>query len=107
MSVAYQFEPDARVEYHEAIRYYAMESRDAGVASRFVTAVESAVETICAAPALWRVVEPPDVRRYVLRRFPFVLYYRYQRAEELIRILAIMHASRQPGYWRKRLPPSP
>ena len=103
---AYQFEPSAQAEFHEAIRYYAREAGTAEVATRFVAAVESAVATVCAAPEMWRVVEPPDVRRYVLRRFPFVLYYRYRSADSLVVIYAVMHTSREPGYWLGRLPSS-
>ena len=36
-------------------------------------------------------------------RFPFVLYYGYEPAENLVTIYALMHTSRQPGYWRERL----
>ncbi len=103
MPIVHQFEPEAQAEYQAAIRYYAMEADQAGVAARFVAAVESALAAICAAPEMWRVVEPPDLRRYVLRRFPFVLYHQYRSAEDVVVIYAVMHTSRQPGYWRGRL----
>lgn len=107
MPAAFQFEPAARAEYHDAIRYYATEADDPSVAPRFVAAVESAVAAIRAAPEMWRVIEAPDVRRYVLRRFPYVIYYAYQPAEARITIYAVMHTSREPGYWRERLPTAP
>ena len=72
MPTVHQFEPAARAKYHTAIRYYATEAEQAGVATRFVAAMESALVTIYAASEMWRVVESPDLRRYVLRRFPFV-----------------------------------
>ncbi len=56
MPTVHQFEPEARAEYHAAIRYYATEAEQAGVAARFVTAVESALVAICASPEMWRVV---------------------------------------------------
>ena len=59
MPIVHQFEPEAQAEYQAAIRYYAMEAEQAGVAARFVAAVESALAAICAAPEMWRVVEPP------------------------------------------------
>jgi toxin ParE1/3/4 len=104
MPVVYQFEPDARIEYHAAIRYYATEADDPEAAFRFVAAVEAAVAAICAAPEIWRVVEPPDVRRYVLRRFPYIFYCCYRSTEKSVVIYALMHTSRRPGYWRERLP---
>ena len=102
MSVTFRFEQDARIEYQAAIRYYATNADSSEVARRFVTAFESAITAICAAPRLWRIVESPDVRRYVLRRFPFVIYYRFLVAENLVVIYAVMHTSRRPGYWRGR-----
>jgi len=39
-------------------------------------------------------------RRYVMRRFPFVLIYR--DLEGTIQILAIAHGRRRPGYWYAR-----
>ena len=103
MSALFRFESGAREEYQEAIRYYAAEAIDPKVARRFVTAFESAVSTICSTPELWRIAEPPDLRRYVLRRFPFVLYYRFLAVENMVVIYAVMHTSRKPGYWRRRL----
>ena len=39
--------------------------------------------------------------RFVLvRRFPFVVFY--AEGEEAIRLMAIAHGRRRPGYWRKR-----
>ncbi|HEY1122401.1 MAG TPA: type II toxin-antitoxin system RelE/ParE family toxin, partial [Haloferula sp.] len=69
MSATFQFVRAAEAEYFDAIRYYAEASGDADVAVRFVAAIEEAVGTICAAPAMWRIVDPPQVRRYVVRHF--------------------------------------
>lgn len=40
-------------------------------------------------------------RRYLMRRFPFFVVYREQRRTQ--QVLAVVHARRRPGYWRKRL----
>ena len=40
------------------------------------------------------------MRRRLLRRFPYVIVYVELVTE--IRILALAHASREPGYWRER-----
>ena len=42
-----------------------------------------------------------EVRRYLLPRFPFAIYYRI--LPDQLRILAIKHHSRHPDYWRDRL----
>lgn len=68
MSASYGFHPEALSEYAEAADYYLREASPR-VADRFVAAVESAVATFVTAPARWRIVEAPEVRRYVLGRF--------------------------------------
>ncbi|RYD58488.1 MAG: type II toxin-antitoxin system RelE/ParE family toxin [Verrucomicrobiaceae bacterium] len=66
MPATFQFVRAAEAEYFDAIRYYAKASGDADVAVRFVAAIEEAMGTICAAPAMWRIVDLPQVRRYVV-----------------------------------------
>ncbi len=73
------------------------------MAQTFVIAVESAIGVILAAPTRWRVLEEPDVRRYVFRRFPYVLYYRWEAERQRVTIYAVMHCSREPGYWKHRI----
>ena len=103
MPATCRFVSEARIEYHEAIRYYAAEAASPSLAARFVAEVEAAIITVRTHPEIWRIVEEPDVRRYVLRHFPFLLYYRYEPMEHLVDIYALMHTSRRPGYWRERL----
>lgn len=97
----YGFHPDALLEYAEATNYYLREA-SATVAERFVATVEAAVASVVAAPDRWRVVEEPGIRRYVFRRFPYVLYYRWDAMLDFVTILAVMHCSREPGYWKHR-----
>ena len=46
---------------------------------------------------------PPEleVRRRVLRRFPYVLAFKVY-GEELV-VIAVAHARRRPGYWLHRV----
>lgn len=41
-----------------------------------------------------------NIRRMPLRVFPYTLYYRAE--DEVVRIFAVAHQKRRPGYWRKR-----
>lgn len=102
MPTSYTFHPEALFEYAEATNYYIHEASPR-VAEGFVTAVESAVAALVAAPTRWRVVEDPEMRRYVFTRFPFVIYYRWEPQHERVIIYAIMHCSREPGYWHRRI----
>ena len=102
MAASYSFHPEALFEYAEATHYY-LGATSSRVAEKFVTAVESAVATLVVAPTRWRVVEDPEIRRCVLSRFPFVVYYRWEPQPERVTIYAVMHCSREPGYWRRRI----
>jgi plasmid stabilization system protein ParE len=96
----YGFHPDALLEYAEATSFYAREASPE-VAERFVASVESGIAAVLVAPERWRVVEEPGIRRYILRSFPYVLYYR--RVDERVTVYAVMHSSRERGYWRDRI----
>ena len=102
MAASYGFHPEALFEYAEATNYYLHEA-STRVADRFVAGVESAVAALVAAPTRWRVVEEPEIRRYVFSRFPFVIYYRWEPQYERVTIYAVMHCSREPGYWHHRV----
>ena len=100
--VTYGFHPEALLEYADATNYYLREASPR-VAEAFVTAVESAIGVVLAGPTRWRVVEGPGIRRYVFRRFPYVIYYRWEAEWERVTIYAVMHCSLEPGYWKHRI----
>lgn len=95
----YDFHPEARVEYLEAISFY--EERRPGLGAAFTVAIEAVIGRVLDSPTAWRVVED-DVRRCLARRFPFGVLYTVE--QDAVLIVAIMHCSRRPGYWRSRRP---
>jgi toxin ParE1/3/4 len=99
---SYGFHPDALAEYEDATRYY-LEQASPVVASAFVKAVEAAIQTVGAAPIIWRVIDEPGVRRYLLNRFPYAVYYRWDEGLDRVSIYAVMHLCRNPDYWKYRL----
>jgi plasmid stabilization system protein ParE len=90
--------PEAEFELTDGAAYYAREAtRDLGLA--FIAEFEHTLERLCEYPNLgapWR----GHTRRMPLRRFPYSVIYEV-RGEEL-RVLAVAHQSRRPGYWRGR-----
>lgn len=42
----------------------------------------------------------PDIRRFVLRKFPYSIIYSIE--PDCVMILAVAHQRREPGYWRER-----
>lgn len=41
------------------------------------------------------------LREAVLRRYPYSIVYRVEMSGEVL-VLAVAHASREPGYWQSR-----
>ncbi|WP_437595993.1 type II toxin-antitoxin system RelE/ParE family toxin [Sorangium sp. So ce590] len=94
----FRFHPRALQEFEEAVDHYLELSPEA--ASRFVDAFEAAVGFARRNPDAAARIED-DVRRWNLRKFPYALIYRL--SSEHIVIIAVMHARREPGYWKSRI----
>lgn len=82
----------------EASRYYAAESAE--LAEQFVTDFDQTVQRIRRLPNAW---PPPSkgLRRCLLSKFPYQINYRVEG--ETIRIYAVAHIKRRPGYWTRRV----
>ncbi|NEQ99409.1 MAG: type II toxin-antitoxin system RelE/ParE family toxin [Cyanothece sp. SIO2G6] len=91
------FHPEAMSEYAEAVQYYT--ERRVEVAQAFINAIEDAVYRIREAPTRYAVIDE-DVRRCMARKFPYGVLYTIE--QDYILILAVMHCSREPGYWQSR-----
>ncbi len=94
----YVFHPNALIEFSEAALYYSEKSSKLGLA--FYAEVENTIRRIIENPKLFRVVEE-DVRRCLTRRFPYGILYTIE--EDYILIVAVMHCSRKPSYWKHRV----
>lgn len=89
--------PAALTEATEAKGFYL--ARDVEVALVFEGLLSDALERIEQAPERW----PPylhDTRRYILPRYPYAIIY--EVLSEHVRVLAIAHQRRRPGYWARR-----
>jgi toxin ParE1/3/4 len=95
----WDFHPEALAEYEAAAAYYA--EHDPDLRLRFIETIESAIERILDSPLRWRVIDE-DVRRYVAHVFPYGILYTLEG--NFVLIVAVMHFSREPDYWRERVP---
>jgi len=84
-------------ELNSTARFY--EAASKGLGARFLDAVESCVAQVTEFPASGEVATA-EIRRKLVRGFPFAVVYR-QLPDE-IRILAIMNLKRRPMYWVER-----
>lgn len=94
------------VEYHPAIERELAQVRDyyerqaPGLGQDFLDEVDRQVLRIAAAPTRWMIVTK-DVRRTLMRRFPYVIYFRVLGADR-IRITIVKHERRHPQRGRDR-----
>ena len=89
------FHPVARRELEEAIDYYNAERQ--GLGSAFREEVQRVLALLTRFPRLGQPVRG-NVRRMMLSRFPYHIYYRLLASDNL-RILAVAHNHRRPEYW--------
>jgi toxin ParE1/3/4 len=93
----YVFHPEALSEYAEAVQYYTEQRVE--VAQAFINSIEDTVYRINKSPTRYAEIDE-DVRRCMARKFPYGVLYTVE--QDYILILAVMHCSREPGYWQSR-----
>lgn len=90
--------PPALAELHDAAAFY-MVKANVELGLTFVAEFERTANLVLDNPLLGAVFRSTR-RRYILRQFPYSIIYQVT-AEEL-RILAVAHHRRRPGYWAQR-----
>ena len=93
-----KFHPDIYQELNDA--YYWYESKSIGLGDDLLNELDKAFSLILNLPNTWPVLSG-NFRRFLLKRFPYGIIY--QLKEDCIFIVAIMHLSRKPNYWIKRV----
>jgi len=93
----FSFHPEAEKEFNEEIEFY--EDIEPGLGYDFAMEVYSAIDRAVEFPKAWSVLEG-DVRRSLVRRFPYGVLY--SEEEEEIFVVAVMSLHREPNYWKGR-----
>jgi toxin ParE1/3/4 len=93
----------AEAEIREAAQWYGRQSE--GLDRRFLQAIREALEELENHPGRFAKLETLSAdlpfRRVLIRDFPYVIVYEVLEAE--VFVYAVMHASRRPNYWQRRL----
>ena len=97
-------EPEAADELGEASRWY--NDKRPGLGLEFLEAIDAALSHIAKWPSAGAHVpglaQDLPVRRVPAGRFPYHVVY--LEMPTVIRILAVAHDRREPGYWHTRTP---
>lgn len=91
---------DPRVEDDLADAAVFYEERSPGLGEDFLTTVRSAVDDILRAPEQWARVGAGPVRRYLITRFPYAIYFLAE--PERLLVLTVIHTRRHPDAWQAR-----
>ncbi|MBK9259705.1 MAG: type II toxin-antitoxin system RelE/ParE family toxin [Polyangiaceae bacterium] len=92
-------EADAKDDVRQATRYYA--DREHGLGQRFLDEVRDAISKIREMPLQFPVIDK-NVRRALLNRFPYVIYFMLFDKRKAS-IIAVLHQKRHPSAFDGRV----
>ncbi len=98
MTFKVYLQPDAEMDIEDAANWYEFQQK--GLGGGFLDEMLRAFKKIADNPFIYAVVYR-ETRRALIRRFPFAVYYRIE--EDSIIVIAVMHGSRHPKRWQKRI----
>jgi toxin ParE1/3/4 len=95
----YSLHPEALGDLREGASFY-LEQAGTSLSQSFFGEFEQSITRLLQHPGLGSPWRGRGRRRYVMKHFPYSLVYTVSGDE--IRILAVAHHSRRPGYWAGR-----
>lgn len=90
-------QPQSDLDIQAAAVWY--EDQQSGLGTRFLDELDLVFQRIAESPLQFPQLED-DVRRALLRRFPYGVYF-FAESEE-VKVLAVLHLHRQPDMWKSR-----
>jgi toxin ParE1/3/4 len=86
-------------EVREAFSWYL--ARDVGAAAKLVDEIWNAFDRVARNPTRWPFEDESQAHRYcVLQTYPCRVIFRIEF--DRIHVVALAHAKRRPGYWKRR-----
>jgi len=92
------YHPLAEVEVIQTAEYY--QSKVHGLGAEFLDELDKTIEIIGKDPQRWP-VRAGNIRRYLLKRFPYIVFY--EHTLDTIYIYSVVHHHRHPDYWKDRV----
>jgi plasmid stabilization system protein ParE len=89
----------AEQDLDDAFQWY--ERQDPGLGKEFIRCLDARIAALNRHPLHYPIILNEHVRRAILNRFPFSIYFINEEA--LITIFAILHQRRNPDFWKSRL----
>jgi toxin ParE1/3/4 len=89
-------EPRADLDIEAAFDWY--EKEQTGLGRQFLDEVRAAYDRIADGPLAYQDIRA-GIRRALLRRFPYAVYF---AVEGDVVVLAVLHVNRDPAEWQRR-----
>jgi len=96
--VKIEFLEAAQAELDDAFEWYEAQQKNLGV--QFINEFEAAIKRISIYPESYVLIDN-EIRRCLIKRFPYGILYGIQ--SDTIVIIAVAHLHRKPNYWKERL----
>jgi plasmid stabilization system protein ParE len=96
---AYRLVAQPRVDLDVAAVYRWYEDERTGLGLQFLEELRAAYDRIAADPLSYQRLESA-IRRALLRRFPYAIYFAVE--PDVVVVLAVLHVSRNPTEWQRR-----
>jgi len=89
----------AQEDLDDAFLWY--EKQERGLGKEFIQCIDAKIAELHRHPLHNQIVQSKRVRRALINRFPFSIYF--VNEEELITIFAILHQRRSSMFWKSRI----
>lgn len=97
-SFSIELSDEAEFDFDKSYEFYYDGSSK--VAETFLDRINLCFENIKQNPNSFPIIHK-DLRKYVVKKFPFVIYYRI--IDTVIQVIAVFHTSRNPEIWNDRI----
>jgi plasmid stabilization system protein ParE len=97
MNYVLEFRPEVREELDDVYNWY--ENQQLELGEDFLNCIDNMLDLIRQMPESYPVVYR-DVRRAVVKRFPYAIYYRIVSSRVIV--TAVFHGRRDSKAWKKR-----
>ena len=91
------FDPRAEEDIEAGQRY--LEDQREGIGTAFLSELTDAIDQLEQFPRSAPIIES-EIRRKVLRKFSYAIYYRVISESELL-VITIQHTSQNPDRWKR------
>jgi plasmid stabilization system protein ParE len=91
---------EAEFDIDDAYIWYELQKKDLGAA--FIKNINSGFNKIKRNPYLYPIIHL-SVRKHLIKKFPFCVYYFIDDSDNTIKIVAVVHNSRNPNIWKFRV----